>query len=265
MNDPDLDGRGGTARDSRGDVAGAARDPLSVWWAFGRDLPSCPLISTHPLACRRPAAGRPAPTPREEQGAGAARLSAVSRVGGAGTGDETAREVPPRSGGREVFGERHAGDGGGGGAGGGESNRRATGCTGRDSAGGGDSGGRTTGIPGKEGARRRRAMASIDKSRQRVFDLEVFISQLLLRREAFPDADTAVGVEGGREHGARSRCPGRARENGDRGQTNPVGGEGGGNCAGGACRSALATDYHCVTAGLTDGGSRVRAVPDGTL
>lgn len=229
--------RGGGADDNHG-----ALDPLSVWWAFGRDLPSCPLISTHPLACRRPASGRPAPpAPREEQGAGAARAPPPDRRSGEACGER-------RTGGEEA---------GVGGAGGEESGgRTTTGRTGRE----------------KGGSGRRRAVASIDKSRQRVFDLEVFISQLLLRREAFPeaakrrgaDADAAAAAaaaraEGGDEHRAGRRCSGEASGSGDRGRSNP-GVDAGGNCAGAPCRSALATDYHCVTAGLMDGGRRVRVL-----
>ena len=136
--------------------------------------------------------------------------------------------------------------------------------------GGEESGGRTTTRHTgrkEEGSGRRRAVASIDKSRQRVFDLEVFISQLLLRREAFPeaakrggaDADAAARAEGGDEAGAGRRCSGQSGESGDRGRPN-AGIDAGGNCAGAPCRSALATDYHCVTAGLMDGGRRVRVL-----
>lgn len=102
--------------------------------------------------------------------------------------------------------------------------------------------------------RRRPARASIDRSRQRVLDLEVFISQLLRKPEAFAgDREVGRGAEelsGNGGGGDEAGSSGGLR----RGSAPSVTvGEGGRPLR----PSALATDYHCVTVGLFDGGRRV--------
>lgn len=99
--------------------------------------------------------------------------------------------------------------------------------------------------------RRGRPRASIDRSRQRVLDLETFIPELLRRPEAFPRCASVGGA---------AKNVGAGRENGAGG----AGAEGLDVGCGGApeegirrCPRASATDYHCVTVGLMEGGRRV--------
>lgn len=109
----------------------------------------------------------------------------------------------------------------------------------------------------RSGSRRRRsrgssgrARASIDRNRQRVMDLEVLISELLRRPEAFPHGG------GGRGGGGVVRNGGTARE-----KVGGVQGEEVEEVEEEARRpNAIATDYHCVTVGLMEGGHRVRIV-----
>lgn len=91
----------------------------------------------------------------------------------------------------------------------------------------------------------RRARASIDRSRQRILDLEAFISELLRRPEAFPRRSEGVKRARGRREASPTPVCGPAAA---------TAGEGGGFPA-----FALAKDYHCVTVGLTEAGHRVRA------
>lgn len=226
-----------------GTVAAAAVDPIPVWWAVGRDLPSTPLISTRPLPCRRPVAGTGAAAPPR-------RAAAVATAGG---GETVA--TAPRSLASSVN------DGGGG--------PEAQGVT-QGERGRGGAGSAT--VEGEDRPQRRqqqqqprqklRARASIDRSLQRVLDLEMFISQLLRKPEAFAGERGAGpgAVRGGKEGRSSENGGGCGEEAGSSGgvrrgsvQSAAVG-EGG--CRS-VCASALATDYHCVTVGLVDGGRRV--------
>ena len=99
---------------------------------------------------------------------------------------------------------------------------------------------------------RRKSYATADRSRQCVLDLEVFISQLLLRREAFPDLSGVRQPQPSPPTPIPIPAPPRKRKS-----PGSCGGSGGGEPSGGA-PAVLATDYHCVTVGLMDGGRRVR-------
>lgn len=88
-----------------------------------------------------------------------------------------------------------------------------------------------------------RARASIAKSRQRVFNIEAFMSELLSMREALPRRDG--GRWGAKKaKGDKDTSPDHdALARDDRGDV-PM-----------ATLSAI--DYHCVTVGLTEGGHQV--------
>ncbi|CAN0262852.1 unnamed protein product, partial [Ectocarpus sp. 12 AP-2014] len=327
------DDAGGRAGGGGGDAGGSASvgggsssssaDPLSLWWACGRDLPSIPLVGTHrvfPFRRRGRATSVPAATAEpalaatarsagqlrsRREGGETAEPAAETPFGGSSIsrpteGDAVGERVTRRSGGRVSSDSSSSGSSG--------SDQGLS--TGREGSGSGD---RTEAEPvtvagvgrAEEGrhpaepppaaaaaaasadrtlGRRRRAYASSDKSRQRVLDLEVFISQLLLRREAFPESKTphasrsppppppleskptkaktvaAAAVTSGGVGGESAHAGG-----GSGGDASPAegadsnGGVGEGDADGFSARapSVYATDYHCVTAGLRDGGRGV--------
>ncbi|CAN0548063.1 unnamed protein product, partial [Ectocarpus sp. 12 AP-2014] len=319
---PRGDDAGGRAGGGGGDAGGSASvgggsssssaDPLSLWWACGRDLPSMPLVGTHrvlPFRRRGPATSVPAATAEpalaatargagqlrsRREGGGTAEPAAETPSGGSSIsrpteGDAEGEGVTRRSGGR-VSSDRilPAGRGGSGSGDRTEAERVAVAGV------GGAEEGRHPAEPAAAAAaaasadrtvgRRRRAYASSDKSRQRVLDLEVFISQLLLRREAFPESKTP--------HASRSPPPPPPSESkptegktvaaaavtsgGVGGESAHAGGGSGGDTSraegadsnggvdegdadgfSGNAPSVHATDYHCVTAGLRDGGRGV--------
>eukprot|EP00752_Nemacystus_decipiens_P001542 g1510.t1 len=264
---------------------GSSFDPSLVWWACGRDLPSSPLLTTRALPCCRRSAtggGGVAATAREE--------AAVAAAAEAEAAEREAQGRAARGGGVAVIAEpalvlgrstESSGEGEGAVEGYGSSSTRR-GC-GESAAGGGGRGG-GEGVAGAGGqpaapavpsqaaqrppsaataapARRRRgrsrsAYATAERGRQRVLDLEVFISQLLLRREAFP------GFSGARQP-PPTTCtptpepiptPGRKRKSTGGCCSSPGGGA---SAQLAPPPPVLATDYHCVTVGLMDGGRRV--------
>eukprot|EP00903_Cladosiphon_okamuranus_P013580 g12649.t1 len=261
----------GSGRVGGGGGVGSSIDPSSVWWACGRDLLSSPLVGTRPLPCRRRAAD-------------GGEAAAVSATGGAepreaarGDGGAAMAEpaLPSSS---SAVANSVEGEGGGVVEGYDSSSSSSSSSEGvaEDKGGGGGSAGTGTGTGGmQEGppaaapppppvptpaaqsrrwrrGKRRRAYATADRSRQRVLDLEVFISQLLLRREAFPELSEA------RQPPLPTPAPttttttaSRKRKSSGRG----CGGPGGGSSQG--APPVLATDYHCVTVGLMNGGRRV--------
>ena len=111
----------------------------------------------------------------------------------------------------------------------------------------------TCDAPGRRAPRR--ALASIYTSRQRVFDIEIFISKLLREPWALPEELTVaprnhgVSTEKGVGEG-NAGSGGRSEEKGE-----PVSDD----CEG-WLNFPVANDYHCITIGLQDGGRRVRDV-----
>ncbi|CAB1097772.1 unnamed protein product [Ectocarpus sp. CCAP 1310/34] len=316
---------GGSASVGGGSSSSSA-DSLSLWWACGRDLPSIPLVGTHrvfPFRRRGPATSLPAATAEPAlaataRGAGqlrsrreggetaepAAELpSGGSSISRPTEGDADGQVLTRRSGGRVSSDSGSSSSGsdrglpaGRGGIGSGdrtEAERVAVAGV------GGAEEGRHTAEPASAAAaaaaaasadrslgRRRRAYASSDKSRQRVLDLEVFISQLLLRREAFPDSKTphpsrspplpppppleskpteaktvaAAAVTSGDVGGESAYAGGGSGGDASRAEgADSNGGVGEGDADGFSANapSVHATDYHCVTAGLRDGGRGV--------
>ncbi|CAM9311876.1 unnamed protein product, partial [Ectocarpus fasciculatus] len=335
-------GVGGDGCDTRSNGGGSSSssfaEPLSLWWACGRDLPSIPLVGTHrvvPFRRRRPATGVPAAAAEPAVAAtarSAGRLrsrregeemaeppateppSGGSSMSRQTEGDAEGEELARRSGGRVRSDSRSSSSGsdrgfpaGRGGSGiddraenesaavagvtraeeghppaaataEAEAEAAAAAATTATAAAAAASADRRIG-------RRRRACASSDKSRQRVLDLEVFISQLLLRREAFPESETphpspsplqppppseskppkaktvvAAAVASGGMGGESVHAGGGGRGNTSRAEgADSDGGVGGGDADGFSSRapSVHATDYHCMTVGLMDGGRRV--------
>ncbi|CAN0131365.1 unnamed protein product, partial [Ectocarpus sp. 13 AM-2016] len=323
---------GGRAGGGGGDAGGStsvgdgssssSADPLSLWWACGRDLPSIPLVGIHQVfPFRRRGRATSVPTAAAEQALaatarGVGQLWSRREVGGTA---EPAAETP--SGGSSISrptegyaegegvtrgsGSRVSSDSSSSGSSG--SDRDLS--TGREGSGSGD---RTqaervtvAGVgraeegphPAEPAAaaaaaasadrtlgRRRRAYASSDKSRQRVLDLEVFISQLLLRREAFPESKTPHASRSppppppseSKPTEAKTEAAAAATSGGVGGESAHAGGGSGGDTSraegadsnggvgegdadgfSGNTPSVHATDYHCVTAGLRDGGRGV--------
>jgi len=255
----------------------------AAWWACGRDLPTTPLVATRPLPCRgaspvvagaEAAGGSAVPSLPSAGDVTAAAEAPGARAAGAleaaqGPGGEPVTAIPSPSSFATRTGAAEGEEGQGGGGSGGS--RRENELAGGDGGGGGGGGGAGAGagagaVAGVENqrsppiaeaasppasaqgdrcrARRRRARATADRGRQRVFDLEVFISQLLLRGEAFPRQAPPPPIPMRKSSGCGSE-PGVGPVPAPAVRAPPV----------------LATDYHCVTAGLLDDGRRVRLEP----
>lgn len=98
--------------------------------------------------------------------------------------------------------------------------------------------------------RHRTARASMDRSRQRVFDVEVFISHLVKQPRAFFATTAEERRSSNTESGKRDPRDGRRRlPQGAVADRRMVGLPGDSH--------PLPTDYHCETVGLMDGGCRV--------
>lgn len=257
------------------------------WWAFGRDLASSSLISTRPLrGRRRPVAAtmprEPGPSTTTTTTTAAASTTPAVIVGAVpGTVQRISASMTSSERG-DVRATSAVNVDAGSSAGApetvpvvepegmlGASGQRVdpgvvgVGLEAEQGAGEGKRQGGKEWRRGNDPTRRRgRPRASIDRSRQRVLDLETFIPELLRHPEAFPRC-TSIG-------GAAKNAS-AARENG-------AGGAGAGGLDAGyggsreegirRCPRAIATDYHCVTVGLMEGGRRVRScvsVTDGVI